>query len=58
MTIAKKDLKSNGKGTKLVKAQDKGNVKKNPTDTAGEKIHNRINTLAKGSKKTPKFKKD
>lgn len=58
MTIAKKDLKSNGKGTKVIKAQDKGNVKKNPTDTAGEKVHKRINLMVKGSKKTPKFKKD
>ena len=49
---------SNGKAEKTVKAQHKGNIKKNPTDTAGEKVHSRLNTMGKGPKKTPKFKKD
>lgn len=47
---------SNGKGEKTVKAQHKGNVKKNPTDTAGEKVHSRYSTTGKGPKKTTKFK--
>jgi hypothetical protein len=49
---------SNGKAEKTVKAQHKGNIKKNPTDVAGEKVHSRYSTTGKGPKKTPKFKKD
>jgi hypothetical protein len=49
---------SNGKAEKVVKAQHKGNVKKNPTDTAGEKVHSRYSTTGKGPKKKPRFKKD
>ena len=49
---------SNGKAEKVVKAQHKGNIKKNPTDTAGEKVHSRLSTTGKGPRKTPKFKKD
>ena len=48
---------SNAKGEKVVKAQHKGNIKKNPTDVAGEKTHSRYSTTGKGPKKTPKFKK-
>jgi len=49
---------SNGKSDKVVKAQHKGNVKKNPNDVAGEKVHRRLSTTSKGPRKTPKFKKD
>jgi hypothetical protein len=49
---------SNGKAEKPVKAQHKGNIKKNLTDTAGEKTHSRYSTMGKGPRKTPKFKKD
>jgi hypothetical protein len=49
---------SNGKAEKPVKAQHKGNIKKNPTDVAGEKVHSRLSTMGKGPRKTPKFKKD
>jgi hypothetical protein len=49
---------SNGKGEKTVKAQHKGNIKKNPTDTAGEKVHSRLSTTGKGPRKKVGFKKD
>jgi hypothetical protein len=47
---------SNGRAEKVVKAQDKGNVRKNPTDVAGEKVHSRYSTTGKGPRKTPRFK--
>lgn len=47
-----------GKAEKLVKATSKGNIKKNPNDTAGEKVHKKHNLTGTGPKKTPKFKKD
>ncbi|CAB4137903.1 hypothetical protein UFOVP325_135 [uncultured Caudovirales phage] len=49
---------SNGKAEKTVKAQHKGNIKKNPTDTAGEKVHSRYSTTSKGPRKKVGFKKD
>jgi len=47
-----------GKGEKVVKAQHKGNIKKNPTDTAGEKVHSRYSTTGKGPRKKVGFKRD
>ena len=47
---------SNGKAEKTVKAQHKGNIKKSPTDTAGEKVHSRYSTTGKGPRKKVGFK--
>jgi hypothetical protein len=47
-----------GKSDKLVKATDKGNIKKNPNDTASEKARKKHNLTGSGPRKTPRFKKD
>ena len=50
--------KSNGKGTKVVKAYNVGLLKKNKHDVANEEVHKKYNATGKYPRKVPKFKKD